>query len=82
MGVEGPHDLAIQCTEIASHREVHQRPTHKCEERSKAFLFSPTTYHVHMTYLHDSHVPDNVVSKTSASRGDRGEAPASIERFV
>ena len=35
-----------------------------------------------MTHIHDSQVPDNIVSKTSASRGDRSEARASIERFV
>ena len=64
------------------HIEGSIRGLHKCEERSKAFLFSPTIHHVHMTHIPDSHVPDNMVCKTSASRGDHGEAPACIERFV
>ena len=64
------------------HIEWSIRGLHKCEERSNAFLFSPTIHHVHMTHIPDNHVSDNIVSKTSASRGDHSEARASIERFI
>ena len=52
------------------------------ERGSKVCRLSNNMSCTYESHIHDSQVPDNIVSKSSASRGDHSEAPASIERFV